>query len=95
MALTMSAYAFGSVIGLLLVTVVIGLLVLQTGWKHGQDALGWGGLFACLAGGLVLGILLSGPLALLFAWLIRRRAAKPDQTVAPAWPAAGPERVSQ
>jgi hypothetical protein len=90
----MSAYEFGSVIGLLVVTVVIGLFVLRTGRKHGQDALGWGGFFACIAGGLVLGILLSGPIALLFAWLIRKQAAKAQQTVAPAWPEAGPERVS-
>jgi MFS family permease len=91
----MSAYATGQLLGILIVGFALGLFTLHQGKKHGQDALGWGGLAACVAGAFVLGILLAGPLALLFNWLIRREAAKAAQTPAAAWPEAGPEHISQ
>ena len=87
----MSAYETGSLLGILTVGLVLGGFTLQQGRKLGQEALGWGGLAACFAGAFVGGILVSGPMALLFNWLIRRAASK----AAPAWPDAGPESVSR
>jgi hypothetical protein len=93
MALSMSAYDAGFLTGMLAVGLILGLYILHYGKKHGQAGLGWGGFFACFAGALAAGLLGAGPMALLFAWLIRRQARKGPQ--APAWPEAGPEHVSQ
>ena len=95
MALSMSAYDTGFVIGMLAVGLILGLWILQYGRKRGQEALAWGGFFACFAGSLAAGLLGAGPMALLFAWLIRRQEAKAQQKVAPAWPEAGPEGISR
>jgi hypothetical protein len=91
----MSAYGVGFLLGMLTVGLVLGLFTLHTGKKHGQEALGWGGFFACLAGAFAFGLLGAGPMALLFAWLIRKQAAKTPPPGVPAWPEAGPERVRQ
>jgi hypothetical protein len=87
----MTAYATGQLLGILTVGLLLGGFTLQQGKKRGQEALGWGGLAACVAGSFVAGILVSGPMALLFNWLIRRAASK----AAPTWPEAGPESVSR
>jgi hypothetical protein len=95
MPLRMSAYDAGALFGILAVGLILGLFILQYGRKRGQEALGWGGFAACLAGAFVAGLLAAGPLALLFAWLIRRQAAQASQAQPPSWPEAGPERVSR
>ena len=65
----------GSVIvGALIVGVVCGLFPLVFGLTRGQTALAVGGFVACIAGGLVLGILLALPLAILFMVLIHTRS---------------------
>ena len=87
----MSAYGTGFLLGILAVGLILGVFTLQQGRKHGQDALGWGGLAACIAGAFAGGLLVAGPLALLFNWLIRRGASNP----APGWPEAGPEPISR
>jgi hypothetical protein len=84
-----SAYETGTLLGFLTVGLLLGGFTLQQGKKLRQEALGWGGLAACVAGAFVGGILVSGPLALLFNWLIRRAASK----AAPTWPGAGPESL--
>jgi Na+/proline symporter len=85
----MSAYQTGTLIGMIAVGLLLGGFTLQQGKKLGQEALGWGGFAACVAGAFVAGLLVSGPMALLFNWLIRRAASKAP----PAWPEAGPESV--
>jgi hypothetical protein len=82
--------AFGP--GTLAVGLLMGLLILRYGHKHGQQALGWAGLAACLAGSFALGILGTAPMALLFHWLIRRQAARAIPAV-PAWPDMRPDRL--
>jgi hypothetical protein len=52
---------------------VCGLVPLIYGLNKGQTGLAVGGFFACLAGGLILGLILAIPLAVLFAWLIHRK----------------------
>ena len=87
----MSAYQTGTLIGVLAIGLLLGGFTLQQGKKQGQEALGWGGFAACVAGAFVGSILIAGPMALLFNWLIRRAASK----AAPAWPDAGPESVQR
>jgi hypothetical protein len=89
----MSAYGFGALLGMLIVGLLLGLYTLRNGYRHGQEALGWGGFIGCIAGAFVLGILGAGPMALLFNWLIRREGAAKTPPAAPAWPDAGPERL--
>ena len=89
----MSAYQTGTLIGMITVGLLLGGFTLQQGRKLGQEALGWGGFAACVAGAFVAGILVAGPMALLFNWLIRRAASKAASKAAPAWPEAGPESV--
>ena len=87
----MSAYQTGTLIGILTVGLLLGGFTLHQGKKLGQEALGWGGFAACVVGAFVGSILVAGPMALLFNWLIRRAASK----AAPAWPEAGPESVQR
>ena len=91
----MSGYSVGVFLGMLTVGLLLGAFTLQQGKKHGQEGLGWGGFAACLVGGLFGSILLAGPMALLFNWLIRRAARKAAANTAPAWPEAGPESVTR
>jgi hypothetical protein len=88
----MTAYETGTLLGFLLIGLLLGGFTLQQGKKLGQEALGWGGLAACVVGAFVGSILVAGPMALLFNWLIRRAASKASNA-APAWPEAGPESV--
>jgi hypothetical protein len=46
-----------------------------------------------VVGAFVGSVLVAGPMALLFNWLIRRAASKAASKAAPAWPEAGPESV--
>jgi hypothetical protein len=87
----MSAYQTGTLLGIITVGLLLGGFTLEQGKKLGQEALGWGGFAACVAGAFVGSILLAGPMALLFNWLIRRAASK----TVPAWPEAGPESVGR
>jgi hypothetical protein len=91
----MTAYETGTLLGFLLIGLLLGGFTLQQGKKLGQEALGWGGLAACVVGAFVGSILLAGPMALLFNWLIRRAASKAASNAAPAWPEAGPESVQR
>jgi hypothetical protein len=91
----MTAYETGTLIGILLVGLLLGGFTLQQGKKLGQEALGWGGFAACVVGAFVGSILIAGPMALLFNWLIRRAASKAASKAAPAWPEAGPESVQR
>jgi hypothetical protein len=91
----MTAYETGTLLGFLLIGLLLGGFTLQQGKKLGQEALGWGGLAACVVGAFVGSILVAGPMALLFNWLIRRAASKAASNAAPAWPEAGPESVQR
>jgi hypothetical protein len=91
----MTAYEGGVLLGMLTVGLLLGLITLRYGRRHGQDALGWGGLAACIAASFALGILAAGPMTVLFHWLIRRRAAKAAIPAVPAWPDMRPERLPQ
>jgi hypothetical protein len=95
MPLSMSAYETGALFGSLAVGFILGLFIFHYGRKREQEALGWSGFAACLAGAFVAGLLAAGPVALLFAWLIRRGEARVSQGQPPAWPEGGPERVSR
>jgi hypothetical protein len=90
----MSAYGVGFLLGMLTVGLLLGIYTLRNGYKHGQEALGWGGFIGCMAGAFVLGLLGAGPMALLFNWLIRREAAN-NKPAVPAWSDASPERLPQ
>jgi hypothetical protein len=61
------ALAVGAVLG-----VVCGLVPLIYGLNKGEKGLAWGGFGACIAGGLVLGIFLAIPAAIVFTILIRK-----------------------
>jgi hypothetical protein len=91
----MTAYETGTLLGILLVGLLRGGFTLQQGKKLGQEALGWGGLAACVVGAFVGSILVAGPMALLFNWLSGRAASKAASNAAPAWPEAGPESIQR
>jgi membrane protein implicated in regulation of membrane protease activity len=55
-----------------LVGAVCGLVPLIYGLVRGQTGLAGGGFAACIAGGVVLGVLVAVPLAALFTWLVWR-----------------------
>ena len=59
-----------------IVGVVCGLIPFITGLVRGDTTLAIGGLVACILGGVVLGLLLAVPLAILFTVLIVRRTKK-------------------
>jgi hypothetical protein len=66
-----------------LVGAVCGLVPLIYGLVRGQTGLAGGGFAACIAGGVVLGVILAVPLAALFTWLVWRasRGLQPGGTV--------------
>jgi hypothetical protein len=59
----------------------LGLVPLVAGIKKGKKRLGFLGLAASAAGGLLLGLILSLPAAAIFTWMILR-----DKSAAPADP---------
>ena len=66
----------------LLVGVLCGLVPLTLGYRREQLALGIVGCVACVAGGLLFGLFLAGPLAFVFTLLIARTAAPERDTEA-------------
>jgi uncharacterized membrane protein len=66
-----------------LVGLICGVAPLFFSAGRNRLKLGFGGLLACMIGGLLLGLLLAVPVALLFLWLIfRRRSEVPFDTQA-------------
>lgn len=65
-----TAFMIGVLIGALVVGVVCGLLPLCVGISKKRPVLGGVGFVACIGGGLVLGLLLAAPLALVFTVII-------------------------
>jgi len=76
-------FAGGLVVGML-----CGLGPLLTGRKRGREALGIGGFIACAISGLVLGLLLAIPVALIFTMIIffSKPPAADDKGVPPTLP---------
>ena len=64
------AFMAGVLIGALLMGVVIGLIPLIIGIVKEQLNLGIIGLVSCIVGNLILGLLLSIPIALIFSIII-------------------------
>ena len=62
--------ATGFIIGALLMGAIMGAFPLTLGLIKGRKKLAIGGFVACLVGSLILGLLLSVPLAILFVILI-------------------------
>ena len=69
----MDAFTFGAIIGSILVGGVTGAVPAICGAIKGKIKLAIGGFFACLAGGLLLGLILSVPLCALFLFLIFKK----------------------
>ena len=59
-----------------LVGLIFGVLPLFFSTSKNRLALGFGGLLACVVGGLLLGVGLAVPVAIVFLWLIFRHAAE-------------------
>ena len=59
-----------------LVGLICGVVPLFFSTGRGRLPLGFGGLLACMIGGLLLGLLLAVPVALLFLWLIFRHGTE-------------------
>jgi hypothetical protein len=60
---------------------ILGLIPLIAGIKKGKRRLGFLGLAASAAGGLLLGLILSVPAAAIFTWLIlRHKDTAPSQS---------------
>lgn len=72
----MNDYAFGAVIGSLAVGLIFGAIPMILGAFKNQLGLAFGGLIACVIGGLILGAILAIPLSGLFIWLILRANKK-------------------
>ena len=64
------AFMAGVLVGALLMGVVIGLIPLIIGIVKEQRTLGIIGLVSCIVGNLILGLLLSIPIALIFSIII-------------------------
>lgn len=63
-----------SIIGALLIGGICGLGPVIVGALKKRMGLGIGGFFACLLSGLILGILLAGPICGVFIWLIIKKS---------------------
>ena len=74
----MDAFTFGAIIGSILVGGVTGAVPAICGAIKGKIKLAIGGFFACLAGGLLLGLILSVPLCALFLFLIFKKDKKAE-----------------
>ena len=72
----MEAFAFGAIIGSLLVGGITGAVPAICGAVKGKIGLGIGGFFACLAAGLLLGLILAIPMCALFVFLIFKKDKK-------------------
>ena len=65
-----AGYWIGVLFGALLVGGLCGLLPFFVGMNRNKVALGIAGLVSCSVGGLILGILLAAPIALIFTVII-------------------------
>lgn len=60
------------ILGAVVVGIITGLIPCITGFKKGKIGLAIGGFFACVVGGLILGLILAIPLCVLFMYLIQK-----------------------
>jgi hypothetical protein len=66
--------------GALLIGGICGLGPIIVGALKNQLGLGIGGFFACLASGLILGVLLAAPMCGIFIWLIMKKYNSSNNT---------------
>src|SRR5262245_12094090 len=65
-----SAFLIGALVGACLVGCLCGALPLSVGLAMKRYGLAIGGFITCLVGGLILGVLLAGPAAIVFTIII-------------------------
>lgn len=65
-----TAYLIGAIIGGLIAGALCGSIPLALGLKREKKGLATAGMICCVVGGGVLGLLLAGPLALIFSIII-------------------------
>ena len=82
------------IIGAILAGIVCGLVPLIFGHVRKEKGLAWGGFAACIVAGLILGLILAVPMAIIFTVLIWKNS-KDRQATAAAHGAvpAGPESI--
>ena len=82
------------IVGAVLAGIVCGLVPLIFGHVRGEKGLAWGGFAACLVAGLVLGLLLAVPMAIVFTVLIWKNSKdRQARTTAQGAVSAGPESI--
>lgn len=69
----MDAYMSNVILGAIIMGAIVGAIPAISGAVKGKIGLGIGGFFACLAGSLILGMLLSIPLCALFMFFIFKK----------------------
>lgn len=63
-------FAIGTLVGGAFVGILCGLVPLIAGFTKGQPRLGWIGFASCVVAGLLLGLLVAAPVALVFTIVI-------------------------
>ena len=79
----MDAHFIGTIVGGLLMGTLCGLGPLIAGRRKGFKTLGLVGFFTCIVCGLILGILLAGPVALIWTVILITKRKSDEVTSKP------------